>query len=115
MLPDENTEQRWQQLLCKLADKLGYQPDMGAVLLFIGIREAGLPPKTFTEKEISELKQMAICTLLVPARYYQLFWVDDTGWPHFKELQRMPEMPVEDRDAFLKEYVLLYAERNRLL
>lgn len=115
MLPGENTGQRWQQLLSRLADKLGYQPDMEAVLLFIGIREAGLPPKKFTEKEISELKQMAICTLLVPARYYQLFWVDDTGWPHFKELKRLPEMPVEDRNAFLKEYVLLYAEKNRLL
>ncbi len=101
--------------MLKLTEQLGYKPGMEAVLLFIGTREAGLPPKKFTETEISELKQLAICTLLVPARYYQLFWVDDTGWPHFKELQRMPEMPVEDRNDFLKKYVLLYAEKNRLL
>lgn len=112
MLPGENTGQRWQQLLSRLAEKLGYQPDMEAVLLFIGVREAGLPPKTFTEKEIGELKQVAICTLLVPARYYQLFWVDDTGWPHFKELQRIPVMTEEERNDFLKPYIIRYAEKT---
>ena len=115
MLSEVNVQQRWQQLVSKLTDTLGKQPDMEAILLFVGIREAGLPPKSFTEKEKVDLKQMAIYTLLVPSGYYQLFWVDDTGWPHYKELKRMPEMNMAQRDEFLKEYVLKYSEKNRLL
>ncbi|MBL7723783.1 MAG: hypothetical protein JNK27_06525 [Chitinophagaceae bacterium] len=115
MLPEVNLQQRWQQLVSKLTDTLGKQPDMEAILLFIGIREAGQPLKLFTEKEKTDLRQMAICTLLVPAGYYQLFWVDDTGWPHYKELKRIPAMSMAQRDEFLKEYVLKYAEKNRLL
>ncbi len=113
MLSEENFEQRWQQLLARLTEKLGCEPDMEAVLLFIGIRESGLPSKAFTEKEIAELKQMAICTLLVPAGYYQLFWVDDTGWPHFKELKRMPAMTEEERNDFLKPCIIRYADKYR--
>jgi hypothetical protein len=74
-----------------------------------------LPPKQFTEKEKMELKQMAICTILVPARYYELLWVDATGWPHYNQLERMPAMSADEKEKLFKQYIILYAEKNRML
>jgi hypothetical protein len=115
MLPEDVLQQRWSNLESKLTRRIGNEPDADAILVFIGIREAGLPSKEFTEKEKADLRQMAMCTILTPARYYELLWVDDTGWPHFKQLQRIPDMSVPERDKFLKEHILVYAEKNKLL
>ncbi len=115
MLPEDDLQKRWQNFESKLAERLGKQPDMEEVLLFIGIRESGLPPKAFSEKEIMELKQMAVCTLLAPARYFELMWVDDTGWPHFRNLEPVPKMSDAEWNVFLKPLVLKYAEKNKLI
>ncbi len=115
MLSEEQLQQLWSQLKSKLVSRLGDDPGLDDILVFIGISEAMVPSKQFTEKEKADLRQMAICTILVPARYYQLLWVDATGWPHYNELQRMPEMSAHERERFLMQYVLLYAEKNKLV
>lgn len=114
MVISADTE-RWQFLEEKLCSKLGPSFSLNDVLLYIGIRESGLPPKQFSEKEKADLVQMAICTILVPGRYYELFWVEDTGWPHYKQLQRLPEMSIEEKEQLFKKYILMYAEKNRFL
>jgi hypothetical protein len=115
MIIEEDQQKRWLKLEAALQERLGIQPDMDAILLFIGIRESGLPPKTFTETEKLNLRQIAVSTILVPARYYELIWVDDFGWPSFKELQRIPQMNLAERDVFLQPYVLMYAEKQRII
>ena len=59
--------------------------------------------------------QVAISTILVPAKYYELLWVEDTGWPHFKQLQPIKEMNAKDKEFFYKKYILLYAEKNKVI
>ncbi|MBI3137277.1 MAG: hypothetical protein HYZ15_01695 [Sphingobacteriales bacterium] len=90
----------------------GLLPSLDDMLLYIGIFESGIPPKTLTENEKSELRDLAVCAILVPARYYELFWVEDTGWPHYKQLKRLPPLNAGEREAFLRKYILLYAEKN---
>ena len=115
MLPEDDLQQRWLNLQLKLAERSGNKPDLDAVLLFIGIRESGMPPKPFTETEKFNLTEMAVHTILVPARYYELFWVDDIGWPHYRQLEAVPAMSTAEREIFLKPFVLQYAEKNRLV
>lgn len=115
MLPDADLQERWATLESKMTEKLGKKPTFEELLLFIGILESGLPPKEFTDKEKADLIQMASCCILVPARYYELFWVDDTGWPHFRQLIRVPEMNEEQKSLFYQPYILNYFEKNRLL
>jgi hypothetical protein len=116
MLSEDDLQQRWLKLESGFEKRLGKKTTLDDVLVFIGIREAGLPPKkTFTETEKINLIQMAVCSILVPARYYELFWVEDSGWPHFNQLQRLPQMNNTEREAFLIPYVLLYAEKNKLI
>jgi hypothetical protein len=111
----EAIKQSWLKLQSSLTARLGYAPDLDAVLLFIGIRESGLPPKKLSDDEIIQLRQIAVATILVPARYYELYWVDDFGWPHFKQLEREPTMDDAEREAFLKPFIILYAEKHRLI
>ena len=115
MLSEDEMQQRWLKLNTVLMERLGKQPDLDDILLFIGIKESGLPPKQFTDAEIYNLKQIAVSTILVPARYYELIWVDDFGWPNFRQLQREPVMTAPEREKFLQPYVIMYAEKHRLI
>jgi hypothetical protein len=115
MQVEDELDQQWLQLLNKLAEKHTIKPDMDGVLLLIGIRESGLPQKEFTTYEKINLVQMAVCTVLVPARYYELFWVEDSGWPHYKQLVREPEMSPQQRQDFLKPYIIQYAQKNKMI
>ena len=115
MLTEDEMQQRWLKLQNTLMESLGKQPDMDDILLFIGIRESGLPPKNFTDAENYNLRQMAVSTILVPAGYYELIWVDDFGWPNFRQLQREPTMNATEREVFLQPYVIMYAEKHRLI
>ncbi len=115
MIPEEDMSQRWEQLENLIRQKTGQCTGTDDVLLYIGIQEAGLPPKIFSDREKTELIQMATSTVLVPARYYELFWVEDTGWPHYKQLQRIPPMAKELLADFLKPWIIRYAIKNRLL
>jgi len=115
MLPDDELQQSWLTLETVLAQQLGKIPVMDDILIHIGIREAGLPPRQFTEIEKINLIQMAISTVLVLAGYYELFWVEDSGWPHYKQLQRVPEMSLPERNKFLQPFVMMYAKKNKLV
>lgn len=111
----EEVEQRWIQLQAKLQEKLGNTPVLEDVLFAIGVKEACMPPRIVTETERVNIIQMAECTVLVPARYYQLYWVEDSGWPHYTELQRLPKMTAEEKLIFLKPWIVMYAEKNRMM
>lgn len=108
-----DTATKWRLLEQRLSSLPGEGLSLEEVLLKIGLQEAGLPPKMLRPQETAELIQLGTCAVLVPAGYYQLFWVDDTGRPHYRELQRPPSMNDAEREQFLKPYILLYAERNR--
>ncbi len=114
-MTEEELHQHWQLLETRITAKTGKTPGFDDILLYIGILESGMPPKEFSEREKTDLIQMATSTVLVPARYYELFWVEDTGWPHYKQLQRVPPMGKEQHEAFLKPYIVQYALKNRLL
>ncbi|HMT72833.1 MAG TPA: hypothetical protein PKA77_02075 [Chitinophagaceae bacterium] len=106
---------KWQVLEEKLAERFGKKPDLNAILFLIGVQEAGIPKKEFTKEEKTDLMHVAVCTILVPGRYYELMWVEDTGWPHFKQLQRMPEMATDEQEEFLKKYIIRYFEKNKFI
>lgn len=114
-MTEEQILLHWQQLEEHITSKTGHTPGFDDILLYIGIRESGMPPKELSDRERREMIQMATCTVLVPARYYELFWVEDTGWPHYKQLQRLPPMPEEELQLFLKPWIVQYAVKNSMI
>lgn len=115
MLSQEELQQKWIVLEDKLAAQLGHSPSMEDILFWIGLKEAGMPPRNVSEAERINIIQMAECTVLVPARYYQLYWVEDSGWPHYTQLERLPKMTAEEKKDFLQPYIIQYAEKNRMI
>jgi hypothetical protein len=116
MLPEDELQQRWFRLLSAIHKESGKEYTLDDLLILIGMHEAGVPSqKKLSESEKADLLQLGICSVLVPAKYFELIWVDDIGWPHFKQLRQLPNDNPAERIAFLKKYVLLYNERNKLL
>ena len=104
---------RWEALLEKVSCKLGRQATVDDILLLIGIRESCHPARAnITPSEKENLVKMAEQTILVPGRYYQLIWVEDNGWPHYQPINRPPAMTEEERESFLRHWILEYAEKN---
>jgi hypothetical protein len=114
-MTEEQILLHWQQLEEHIKLKTGKLPGFDEVLLYIGFRESCLPPKELTDRERTDLILMATSTVLVPARYYELFWVEDTGWPHYKQLQRLPPMPKPELEKFIKPWIIQYAVKNRFI
>ena len=116
MLPEEDLQQRWLQLQSSLTKQNVNEYSLDDLLILIGKKEAGWPlQKELTGKDKADLLQLGICSILVPAKYYKLIWVDDIGWPHYQQMQPLPRNNREERATLLKEYVLLYNERNKLV
>lgn len=114
MIPGDDHLIRWQQLLGLTEKRWQEPPLLNKLLLLIGEKECGMPPRNnYTVREQEDLIQMALSTVLVPARYYELFWVEDTGWPHYRQLQRLPPMSDEERENFLKPWIIAYCVKNR--
>lgn len=105
----------WEKLLEKVSENLDHPASLQDVLLLIGIRESCHPGKQhLSPNDQYNLTRMAEETVLVPARYYQLIWVEDNGWPHYQPLNPLPRMTSEEKEALLQPWILQYVKKNRM-
>jgi len=88
---------------------------MEAILFLIGIQELGQIKEKFTKEQKQDLMHVAICKLFSQSGYYELEKMDDDGWPHFKQLNPMPEMTLTEQENFLKDHILLYFQNHNFL
>ena len=102
---------RWLKLRIKLKEIYGIKPDMDGVLFLIGVQELGAGKQVYTKEQKQDLMHIAICTVLAPSDYYMLERFDEEGWPHFKQLQALPEFNLFEQENFLKDHVLLYFDQ----
>lgn len=109
---NDDVQVRWWKLEEKLMDRFGKKPDMEAVLFLIGMQETGFIPGKITKEQKQDLMHVAVCTVLAPSGYYAAEGNDDEGWPHFRQLKAIPEMPLPQQENFLKDHVLLYFEQT---
>ena len=112
MLRNDDLQQRWWKLEEKLIERFNKKPDVESILFLIGIQELGDIRKKFTKEQKQDLMHIAICTVLSSSDYYQLEYVDEDGWPHFKQLKPMPNMNPIEQENFLKDHILLYFENQ---
>ncbi|MFY0252751.1 hypothetical protein ACDQ55_02235 [Chitinophaga sp. 30R24] len=107
----EDLEQRWKPVEDMLTGRFGKTPNMEAILLLIGINELNnLTKKKYTKEQKQDLMHIAVCTLLSQSGYYEAAGYDQDGWPHFKELQPVPKMEMQEQEQFLKEHIIAYFE-----
>ncbi len=110
----DDLQQRWWNLEATLVERFGKKPDLEAILFLIGIQEFGDIKDKFTKEQKQDLMHVAVCQLLSASGFYELEWVDEDGWPHFKQLKPMPDMNAPEQENFIKDHILLYFEKNDL-
>jgi hypothetical protein len=115
MLAKDDLQQRWWELEAKLVERFGKKPDLETILFLIGIQEFGQLKEKFTKEQKQDLMHVAVCKLLSQSGYYELDKMDEEGWPHFKQLKRMPDMDMIQQENFLKDHILLYFQSHEFL
>lgn len=110
---DLELEKRWGKLLGGLEELIGKKPkDLNGVLFLIGVQELGQGNKTFSKEEKQDLMHIAICKVLSLAGFYELDYIDQEGWPHWKLIKKLPHFDILEQEKLLKIQVLEYFEQE---
>lgn len=106
-------EKRWSKLLEGIQELVGKKPnDLNGVLFLIGVQELGQGNKTFTKEQKQDLMHIAICKVLSLAGFYDLDYIDQDGWPHWKIAKKFPHFDVTEQEKLLKLQVIEYFEQE---
>ena len=103
----DDLQARWWNLEAQLMERFGKKPDLEAILFLIGIQETGLIQNKISKEQKQDLMHVATCTILSPSGFYQLKEVDSEGWPHFVQLQSLPEMNLIEQESFIKDHIFI--------
>lgn len=110
---DLDLEKRWGKLLKGLEEVIGKKPkDLNAVLFLIGVQELGQGNKNFSKEQKQDLMHIAICKVLSLAEFYELDYIDQEGWPHWKLIKKLPHFDILEQEKLLKIQVLEYFEQE---
>lgn len=110
---DLELEKRWSKLLDGLRETIGKKPaDLNGVLFLIGVQELGQGTRTFTKEQKQDLIHIAICKVLSFDGFYELEYIDQDGWPHWKLKKDLPHIDLLDQEKLLKIQVIDYFERE---
>lgn len=102
--------EKWEGLMQRLTEEFGKRPTLEAVLFLIGMRELGTGPREFTKEEKQDLMHIAICAVLAPGGYYELEYLDEQGWPHWKLVKPLPFINIFEQTTFLRACLIEYFE-----
>jgi hypothetical protein len=110
MSRDEQLKQRWELVVEKLSAQFadGERLDLDAIIYLIGVQELGQIHTTFKKDHKLDLMHIAICKLLSPYGYYELDFVDEEGWPHYKVLEQLPHLKAGEQSVLMKEAIVNY-------
>ncbi|WP_370477558.1 hypothetical protein [Tamlana flava] len=110
MARDEQLKERWDLVVEKLSNKFadGAPIDLDAIIYLIGLQELGQLNRSFKKDQKLDLMHIAICKLLAPYGYYELDFVDDEGWPHYKVLEVLPHLKAGEQSVLMKEAIVNY-------
>lgn len=110
---DLDLEKRFGKLLLGINDLVGKKPsDLNGVLFLIGVQELGQGNKNFSKEQKQDLMHIAICKVLSLAGFYELDYIDQDGWPHWKLIKKLPHFNMLEQEKLLKIQVLEYFEQE---
>jgi len=110
---DLDLERKWSKLLEGLKETIRKKPsDLNGVLFLIGVQELGMGNKIFTKEQKQDLMHIAVCKVLSYDGFYELDFVDQDGWPHWKLIKELPHFDLLEQEKLLKIQVLEYFEKE---
>lgn len=78
------------------------------ILFLIGVQELGSGRQDYTKDDKVNLLHIAVCRLLEPFGFYEFSYYDKDGYPHFKELQPLPELKPNEQQLLMKKAIIQY-------
>lgn len=83
--------------------------DVQTILYMIGLQELGKNHQLFKKEQKIDIIHIGVCTVLIPYGYYQKLGLDNEGWPHFKNIKKLPnDLVGEFQDNFMKKAIIEY-------
>ena len=110
MSRDEQLKQRWKIVVEKLSLQFanGEDLDLDSIIFLIGVQELGQLHESYKKDDKVNLMHVAICKLLEPYGYYELDFVDEQGWPHYKTKETLPNLKAGEQSVLMKEAIVNY-------
>ncbi len=106
---NEEFEESWLKVQKMVFKRFGEKLDEQTILFIIGLQELGKGDAEYKKEEKLDIIHIGICTVLSPFGYYQFIGKDDEGWPHFKNIKKLPnKIQGEYQKDFLKKAIIEY-------
>lgn len=83
-------------------------PQIDTILFLIGVQELGSGQQKYTKDDKLNILHIAVCRLLEPFGYYKFSNYDDDGYPHFEELEQLPELKPNEQQILMKKAIIQY-------
>ncbi|MBW8358635.1 MAG: hypothetical protein K0M63_02395 [Weeksellaceae bacterium] len=83
-------------------------PSIDSILFLIGVQELGSGQQKYTKDDKLNILHIAVCRLLEPFGYYKFSHYDDDGFPHFDELEPLPELKPNEQQILMKKAIIQY-------
>jgi len=83
--------------------------DVQTILYIIGLQELGMNHQPLKKEQKVDIIHIGVCSVLLPLGYYQKIGLDNDGWPHFKNIKKLPyDFVGEQQDVFMKKAIIKY-------
>ncbi len=84
------------------------KPQIDTILFLIGVQELGSGKQKYTKDDKLNILHIAVCRLLEPFGYYKFSHYDDDGFPHFDEVEELPELKPNEQQLLMKKAIIQY-------
>ncbi|UZT96581.1 hypothetical protein ODZ84_15280 [Chryseobacterium fluminis] len=89
-------------------------PPIETLLFLIGLQELGSGQQKYTKDDKLNILHIAVCRLLEPFGYYKFSHYED-GWPHFNQLEELPELRPNEQTLLMKKAIIQYFQDEELI
>ena len=62
-----------------------------------------------------DIMHIAVCRLLEPYGFYEFDYVDKDGWPHYKTINKLPNLKSGEQSILMKESIINYFIEKQLI
>lgn len=83
-------------------------PQIDTILFLIGVQELGSGAQKYTKDDKLNILHIAVCRLLEPFGYYRFSDYDDDGYPHFEQVENLPELKPNEQQILMKKAIIQY-------
>ena len=117
MARDEELKRLRDNVVLNLSNQFadGEKLDLDAIIYIIGLQEKGNLKTKYNKEDKINLMHIAICRLLEPLGYYEFEHIDSEGWPHYKTINKLPNLKSGEQTLLMKEAIINYFIEKQLI